>query len=148
MIIMFKSIKRNLLVASLFTLIGLVVEGSDFGLGSTLRAQIIGFEQVRGKSGGEVDSKDCGYIAPHPNHVINLMQRTDYLRVSLQANDGEPTLLIVGPEARDRFCILGDRSSGINPELAGVWESGKYLIYVGDRTGSRYPFILKISTTK
>ena len=146
MIIMFKSIKCNLLVASLFTPIWLVVEAINFELGSTLRAQIIGFEQVQGKSGGEVDSKDCGYVAPHPNHVLNLMQRTDYLRVSLQANAGEPTLLIVGPGAKDRFCILGDRSSGMNPELAGVWESGKYLIYVGDRHGSQYPFTLNIST--
>ena len=142
---MFKSLKCNLLVASLFTLIWLVVE---FYLGSTLRAQMLGVERVEGKSGGTVDSKDCGYIAHNPNHVLNLMQRTDYLRVSLQANGGEPTLLIVGPGAKDRFCILGDRSSGMNPELAGVWESGKYLIYIGDRTGSQYPFILNISTKK
>ena len=148
MIIMLKSIKYNLLVASLFSLSWLVVEATNFYLGSTLRAQIIGVERVEGKSGGEVNSKDCGYIAHHPNHILNLMQRTDYLRVSLQTNGGEPTLLIVGPSAKDRFCILGDRSSGINPELAGVWESGKYLIYIGDRTGSQHPFILNISTKK
>ena len=148
MIKMLKSLKYNLLVVSLFTLVWLVVEASNFYFGSTLRAQMIGIERVEGTSGGEVDSKDCGYIAHNPNHILNLMQRTDYLRVSLQANGGEPTLLIVGPGAKDRFCILGDRSSGMNPELAGVWESGKYLIYIGDRTGSQHPFILDISTKK
>jgi hypothetical protein len=145
---MFENLKYNLGIASLGTLICLVVEASDFYSGSRLSAQIIGVEEVKGTSGGGVDSKDCGYIANQPNHVLNLMERTDYLRVSLQVNGGEPTLLIIGPGAKDRFCVLGDRTSAMSPELSGVWEAGKYLIYVGDRTGSQLPFTLNISLKK
>jgi hypothetical protein len=135
-------LKRNLSLIFFSTLIGWGIDVTHL----KLRAQIIGVQQIQGKTGGGVDSKDCGYIGTQPNHILNLMERIDYLRVSLQANGGEPTLLIFGPGAQDRFCVLGDRNLGINPELSGVWESGKYLIFVGDRTNSQHSFTLNIST--
>ena len=113
-----------------------------------LQAQTIGIEKVNGKTGGSVNSKDCGYIDTKPSHVLNLMERMDYLRVSLKANGGDPTLLIFGPGPQDRFCVLGDRNLGVNPELSGVWESGKYLIFVGDRSNAQHSFTLDISTQK
>ncbi|NJL84038.1 MAG: hypothetical protein HC890_15940 [Chloroflexaceae bacterium] len=55
---------------------------------------------VQGQSGGIVDSKDCGYIAPAPNQVLTLTSRLDYLRLSLQSTGGQPTLLVEGPGGR------------------------------------------------
>ena len=112
------------------------------------QAQTIGIEKVNGKTGGSVNSKDCGYIDTKPSHILNLMERMDYLRVSLKANGGDPTLLILGPGPQDRFCVLGDRNLGVNPELSGVWESGKYLIFVGNRSSAQHSFTLDISTEK
>jgi hypothetical protein len=138
--------KQNLGLILVLTLIAWGINLIYIGPNLKLRAQMIGVQQVQGKTGGEVDSKDCGYISTQPNHILNLMQRIDYLRVSLQANGGDPTLLILGPGAEDRFCVLGDRHLGVTPELSGVWESGKYLIFVGDRHNSQHSFTLNIST--
>lgn len=113
-----------------------------------LNAQTIANQQINGVSGGNVKTPDCGYIGNQANYTLNLSQKMDYLKVNLQATGGQPTLLIVGPGANDRFCILGDGNSGLKPELAGVWEAGKYLIYVGDRTNSQHQFTLNISTQK
>jgi hypothetical protein len=142
----FKYFKLNLGLLLFSTLSCLGTNLVSPNLNYPLNAQIVGLEQIKGKTGGTIDSKDCGYIDSKPNHVLNLMESSDYLRVSLQTNGGEPTLLILGPGAQDRFCILGDRHSGVNPELSGVWESGKYLIFVGERSNSQYSFTLNIST--
>jgi hypothetical protein len=143
---MFKYLKVKLKIILVFTISNLLINVINFN--SQLNAQIIGNQQIQGNTGGGINSQDCGYIGSQPNHVLNLMQKVDYLRVNLQTNGGEPTLLILGPGAQDRFCVLGDRSSGVNPELAGVWEAGKYLIYVGDRSNSQHSFTLNISTQK
>lgn len=145
---MFKNRLDYLQCIFLLTLILVILELININPNSKLNAQIIGNQQVTGNSGGGINSQDCGYIASQPNHVLNLMQKVDYLRVDLQSNGGEATLLILGPGAQDRFCVLGDRNSGVNPELAGVWEAGKYLIYVGDLSNSQHNFTLNISTQK
>jgi hypothetical protein len=64
----------------------------------------------------------------------------------VEAAGGQPTLLVVGPNSGDSFCVLGDETSGLKPEISGVWEAGNYQIYVGDRTQNRHKFILNIST--
>jgi hypothetical protein len=132
----------------LLTLLFLLLELVNFSHHRKLNAQIIGVQEVKGVSGGSINSQDCGYIAQSPNHVLNLRQKVDYLRVNLQSSSGQPTLLILGPGSTDRFCLLGDSNLGVKTELAGVWEPGKYLIYVGDHEGSQNPFILNISTQK
>lgn len=136
----------NLILSTIFSYLFLSLTNLNYPL--KLTAQIIGIERIKGKSGGIVNSKDCGYIDTKPTHILNLMQRIDYLRISLQANGGQPTLLILGPGTQDRFCVLGDQNSGVTPELSGVWEAGKYLIFVGDRSNSQHPFTLDISTQK
>lgn len=103
-------------------------------------------QTIQGQSGGPINSKGCGFIAASPNYVIDLPQRIDYMRLSVQATGGQPTLLIVGPQAEDSFCVLGGGVGGFQPEISGVWEPGQYSIYVGDRTGDRYQFTLTIST--
>lgn len=100
---------------------------------------------ISGLTGGSVDSKGCGFIANVPNHTFSISQRIDYMRLTLQASGGQPTLLVLGPKPEDRFCILGE-ASGLKPEISGVWEPGKYQIYVGDRLGKNYQFTLDIST--
>jgi hypothetical protein len=113
-----------------------------------LNAQTISNQKINGVSGGNVQTSDCGYIANQANYTLNLSQKVDYLKVNLQTTGGQPTLLIVGPGPNDRFCVLGDGNSGLKPELSGVWEAGKYLIYVGDRSNSQHQFTLNISTQK
>ena len=103
-------------------------------------------QTIQGKTGGPINSKGCGYIASSPNHVINISKRVDYMRLSVRASGGQPTLLVKGPSPQDSFCVLGDASSGFKPEMSGVWEPGKYQIYVGDLSGKNHPFTLNIST--
>ena len=104
-------------------------------------------EVVKGQSGGIIDSKGCGFIGETPSHTMNLSQRVDYMRLTVESAGGEPTLLVLGPKPGDSFCILGDRASGLKPEISGVWEAGEYQIYVGDRaSGKKQPFTLDIST--
>ncbi|GAB4530284.1 MAG: hypothetical protein Tsb0014_12840 [Pleurocapsa sp.] len=104
-------------------------------------------EIIKGQSGGLVDSKGCGFISETPSHTMNLPQRVDYMRLTVESSGGEPTLLVLGPKSGDRFCVLGDRASGLKPEISGVWEAGEYKIYIGDRVGGKnYPFTLDIST--
>ncbi|MGK7947384.1 MAG: hypothetical protein AB4368_00905 [Xenococcaceae cyanobacterium] len=103
-------------------------------------------QTIQGQTGGPIDSKGCGYIASSPNHVINIPTRVDYMRLTVQANGGQPTLLVKGPSSKDSFCVLGDAASGFKPEMSGVWEPGKYQIYVGDLSGSNHQFTLNIST--
>ena len=105
-----------------------------------------GNQTIQGRSGGSIDSQGCGFIAGSPNHKMNLSQRIDYMRLTVQANGGQPTLLVLGPNSGDSFCVLGDEVSGLKPEISGVWEAGNYEIYIGDRSGSQHQFVLNIST--
>ena len=101
---------------------------------------------VQVRSGGSVDSKDCGFISTAPNQVINVTNRLNYMRLSVQGAGGEPTLLVDGPGGR--FCVLADAVSGEPPEISGVWLPGNYSVYVGDRTGSQHQYTLRISQQK
>ena len=102
---------------------------------------------IRGRSGGSNDTQGCGFIPNNPSYEMNLETRIDYLRFTVRADGGQPTLLVIGPNSGDSFCVLGDRVSGLDPEISGVWEPGYYQIYVGDRTGSQHQFALDISTS-
>jgi hypothetical protein len=101
---------------------------------------------IEGLSGGSTDSHGCGFIPDSPSYKMNLKTRIDYLRFTVESNGGQPTLLVVGPNSGESFCVLGDQKSGLEPEISGVWEAGYYQIYVGDRTQGRHKFILDIST--
>jgi len=101
---------------------------------------------VEGLSGGFTDSQGCGFISDTPSYEMNIKSRVDYMRFTVEAAGGQPTLLVVGPNSGDSFCVLGDEISGLKPEISGVWEPGYYQIYVGDRTDTQHKFILDIST--
>jgi hypothetical protein len=136
------SINYVVKISQLFPLIAINLISSCL----LVQAQAIGIQEVRGKTGGNVNSGDCGYIADKPNHIINLMQPIYSLKIRVEASQGHPSLLIVGPGNNDRFCILGEANQGKSPEMSGVWEAGKYLIYVGDIQGNQNPFTLKITS--
>ena len=101
---------------------------------------------IEGQSGGTIDSQGCGFIATSPNYQMNLDKRVDYMRLTVQSDGGQPTLLVLGPNPGDSFCVLGDEISGLKPEISGVWEAGNYDVYIGDRSGRQHKFILDIST--
>ncbi|WP_026102395.1 hypothetical protein [Pleurocapsa sp. PCC 7319] len=103
-------------------------------------------QAIKGQSGGSVDSQGCGFIAVTPNHQMNVEERIGYMRLTVQATGGQPTLLVLGPNLGDRFCVLGDEVSGLKPEISGVWEVGNYQIFVGDLLGEQHQFTLDIST--
>ena len=105
-------------------------------------------QAIKGRTGGTVDSKSCGFVATTPSYTMSLSRRMDYMRMLVDAQGGQPTLLIVGPKGNDRFCVLGDAHIGLKPEISGVWEPGKYNVYVGDRYGEQHPFTLRILTNK
>lgn len=108
-------------------------------------AQIPKNQVIKGTTGGNNNSGDCGYIGNQANHVINLSQQVYSLNVVVEASQGKPTLLILGPGNSDRFCILGEAIAGKYPKMGGVWAAGKYLIYVGDAQGNQNPFTMKIT---
>lgn len=101
---------------------------------------------IQGQSGGSNNSKGCGFVAARPNYEMTLKQEIDYMRLTVQASGGQPTLLVLGPNSEDSFCVLGDKLAGLKPEISGVWEAGHYRIYIGDRVGERHQFTLNIST--
>jgi len=103
-------------------------------------------QTIEGLSGGFTDSQGCGFISDTPSYEMNLESRMDYMRLTVEAAGGQPTLLVVGPNSGDSFCVLGDEISGLKPEISGVWEPGSYQIYVGDRTNTQHKFVLDIST--
>lgn len=105
-----------------------------------------GSKTIEGLSGGSTDSHGCGFIPDSPSYKMDLKTRIDYLRFTVKSTGGQPTLLVVGPNSGESFCVLGDQTSGLEPEISGVWEAGYYQIYVGDRTQERHKFILNIST--
>ncbi|WP_330202849.1 hypothetical protein [Cyanobacterium sp. Dongsha4] len=102
-------------------------------------------QEIKGMTGGNKNSGDCGYVSEKPNYVLQLNEQAYSLNVILETQAEKPSLLILGPGESDRFCILGDTKSGKKPQMGGVWAAGKYLIYVGDSQGSQNPFTLKIS---
>jgi hypothetical protein len=109
-----------------------------------LMAQSQPSQTIQGISGGKKSSGDCGYIANTPNYVINLSEATYSLNVILDAQQGKPSLLILGPGKSDRFCVFGEPNIGKNAQMGGYWMPGQYLIYVGDDLGNHYPFTLRI----
>ncbi|MBE9223236.1 hypothetical protein IQ215_11065 [Cyanobacterium stanieri LEGE 03274] len=100
--------------------------------------------EITGNMGGSVNSGDCGYIRENPHHVINLREQNFSLHLQVEASQGKPTLLIVGPDRGDRTCILGDTATGKLPHMGGVWAPGQYSIYVGESGGNQYPFTLRV----
>lgn len=139
---------KSWVVFGVKTTMGLMVVATNLN-GSSLLAVPKSNTQnqtIQGNSGGPIDSKNCGFVATTPSYTLALSERIDYMRMLVQANGGQPTLLVIGPKEEDSFCVLGDLNAGLNPEISGVWEAGTYNVYIGDRSGEQHQFTLKIST--
>ncbi|PSB09617.1 hypothetical protein C7B62_12575 [Pleurocapsa sp. CCALA 161] len=140
--------KFNTISALLLT-VGILLINLENGVASDDLSKLIlsqSGKTIEGLSGGSTNSQGCGFIADSPSYKMNLSQKIDYMRLTVEATGGQPTLLVIGPNSGDSFCVLGDGTSGLKPEISGVWEAGYYQIYVGDRTQSRHKFVLDIST--
>lgn len=99
---------------------------------------------VSGTSGGAQNS-NCGNIGATPSQVIQVTQPLPYLQLQVKSA-GQPTLLIEGPGGR--FCVLADRFSDGNAQIAGFWQPGRYSLYIGERSQARHPYTLSISQRK
>ncbi|MBD2664006.1 hypothetical protein B6N60_03611 [Richelia sinica FACHB-800] len=99
---------------------------------------------VNGQSGGNVAS-NCGNITDAPTQVIQVKESLPYLRLTVEGQ-GKPTLLIDGPGGR--FCVLADNYTGGKPELAGFWQPGRYLVYIGELIPGKHKYTLSISVNK
>jgi len=122
---------------------GIVGSGAGVGLADTIA---IGPDwsqptQFDGLSGGSQATPDCGSVAASPNHVLNLASDIPALEVSVQASGGEPTLLIEGPGGQ-RWCARS--MDGSTAKVSGYWEAGPYRVFVGDRSGGQYDYMLSI----
>jgi len=89
---------------------------------------------LSGLSGGNVKTPDCGFIAGGPNHTLQITEQIDSMQIRVEAMGGNPTLLIVGPDADERHCAA-DR-----PEMPGLWLPGDYNVYVGDLNGEQHSY--------
>lgn len=101
---------------------------------------------LEGVSGGSVDSQGCGFVPNSPHHVLKINQRIDYLSLSIESGSDSATLLVKGSDGK--LCSLSDSTVGVKPEIAGVWMPGTYYVYVGDLSGQKNPFTLRISGKK
>ncbi|MGL5796119.1 MAG: hypothetical protein ACRC06_17305 [Waterburya sp.] len=144
---MINLLKLNTFNTIVLTLV-ILLNNLEIGMAeiATTKIQLTQANQlIKGQSGGSIDSQGCGFIATSPNYEMNLKERIDYMRLTVQATGGQPTLLVLGPGDGDSFCVLGDEVSGLKPEISGVWEAGNYQIYIGDRLGSQHQFTLNVS---
>ncbi|MGC1244702.1 MAG: hypothetical protein WA865_00665 [Spirulinaceae cyanobacterium] len=138
-------IKRAFLPTTLvITLLGTGVAVGQGNVTTISKDPSSGPITLSGMSGGSVDSGDCGSVSDTPNQVINVAERIDYMRVSVEA-EGQPTLIIEGPSGR--VCLLPDSFSG-KPEMSGLFTAGVYKISVGDLSGTQNSFQLSISQQK
>lgn len=96
-----------------------------------------------GTSGGRLNSQEqinqaCrGWIAPRPDHILQLDTAFDYLRLETAAAQ-DTTLVVRGP---DGVRCDDDGAGNRNPRVEGPWQPGRYEVWVGSyRQGefSRY----------
>ncbi|TAF04379.1 MAG: hypothetical protein EAZ78_09345 [Oscillatoriales cyanobacterium] len=97
---------------------------------------------MSGVSGGKNNSGDCGFVAPGPNHVIEVTQNLPHWQIAVQTT-GAPSLIIQGP--RGRFCVLPANAAATTVEFSGYGDKGTYTIFVGDRAQGQHPYSLSIS---
>ncbi len=86
-----------------------------------------------GTSGGRLNSQQeinqaCrGWIAPRPDHILQLDTAFDYLRLETAAAQ-DTTLVVRGP---DGVRCDDDGAGNRNPRLEGPWQPGRYEVWVG-----------------
>lgn len=89
---------------------------------------------LSGLSGGSSKTPDCGFIAGGPNHSLQVTEQINSMRIRVEATGGNPTLLVIGPDADERHCASN------KPEIPGLWLPGTYQVYVGDLNGEQHSY--------
>ena len=104
--------------------------------------------RLAGTSGGQISASslgpDCrGWIAPAPDHILNLETATRFFRI-FASSDSDTTLVVRAPDGR-WYC--DDDTYGLNPAVEGEsWTSGRYLIWVGSYSrGTNAPYSLNFT---
>lgn len=97
---------------------------------------------VRGTSGGS-QSSSCGFIGAAPSQVVRVTESFAALRFRVEGGDSM-TLLIQGPNGRNQ-CVMADSLAGGVIEVTGVWDQGRYTLFVGEQNPSRTnPYTLSV----
>lgn len=97
---------------------------------------------LQGTSGGGQES-DCGFISNQPSQTVRVTEAFTSLVFTLEGQ-GQPTLLITGPNGFNQ-CVMANELSGGVIEVPGVWEEGSYSLFVGDRAGQEHRYKLTIA---
>ena len=111
---------------------------------------------INGQAGGPVNSNFCGWIATNPNHTFRIdgngLMSLNLSVVDVDGGSSQPFTLLIknanDPNA-DPFCAIADPSSGIPAEIGGVWNPGKYQVFIGnfEQSGAagRVSYVLNVS---
>lgn len=144
MLLMKRQNHNRLLTATLATILFALTATRVGAETITVNGDFSGPMTTQGQSGGGVNSNDCGFVPNAPQETIQVTEKVNYLRLSVESGSGNPTLLIDGPDGR--FCLLAD--SGNRPSLSGIWMPGDYQVYVGDEQGQSHQYTLRLSTQR
>lgn len=97
--------------------------------------------QLGGQAGGTVSSS-CGNIPSTPQHQLQV--RDPFTSLRFRVSSAPSSTLMVRQPNGGVLCIMADPHSGATLELPGLWDAGRYEIYVGDQGNARPPFQLEI----
>jgi hypothetical protein len=127
------------IASSLATLAPAIAQDANFGsftLNPKTRVSI-----VDGNTGGstslpavtanndEAENQCIGFGDPKPDHVMKLGQKFDKLKVTVNSNGGDTTLIIKGPDGSFR-CADDFNGKDAGLEIEG-WKAGSYMVWVG-----------------
>jgi len=123
---------------------------SDGSQVAILQGNQVYSRQITGLAGGSLDTTGCGWIDKAPNHTFSITS-PDIISMTFSVtgnNNAQFTLMIknaADPEAVP-FCAIADPFTGIPAEISGVWDQGKYEVYVGnfESQGERQSYVLDI----
>ncbi|MBF2027302.1 MAG: hypothetical protein IGS48_11110 [Oscillatoriales cyanobacterium C42_A2020_001] len=102
--------------------------------------------QVSGMSGGNQKDSNCaGFVAPMPNHIVQVTEDTD-LRFVLQG--ATSSALLIRSSTGQKFCVPADSYSQGKIEIPGRWVKGTYSVFVGDRANENHSYTLLISRSQ
>lgn len=96
---------------------------------------------VQGQSGGS-QSSSCGSLPAVPHREVQVTQPFTTLRFQVS---GAPsaTLFVTGGNGQTH-CVMADRYSGGTIEIPGLWNEGRYSVFVGEQGSGSHPFTLTI----
>ena len=108
---------------------------------------------IKGTSGGAIAASEIaqtektstgycdGFIQPQPNHILELDNFFEYLRLEVES-DADTTIVVRG--LGEIWC--NDDAGSANPVIEGQWQSGVYKVWVGSyQENANYDYSIKIT---